>query len=137
MWPCCWAWVPGPLRLWGDLVTETPATLTTAPMTELVELLRANGLRVEADPSALVPPGVLVSLSGFTVVTLEGVYAPTTLVRLVVPDSDQERAAAELVELANKVLEVVEPDGPITALGLVLPSDPAPLPCLSFPVNLT
>lgn len=110
--------------------------LTLAPLTELVDLLRDADLRVEVDPSALVPPGVLVSLSGFAVYTMDGVYAPTVLVRAVVPDSDQDKAATELVELVNRLLEVVEPDGPITAVGLVLPNDPAPLPCLSFPVNL-
>jgi hypothetical protein len=77
-----------------------------------------------------------VSLSGFAVYTLDGIHAPTALVRAVVPDSPAGKASAELVELVNKLLEVVEPDGPITALGLVLPNDPAPLPCLSFPVNL-
>ena len=112
------------------------STLTVAPLTELVELLRAAGVRCEADPAQLVPPGVLVSLSGFAVLTLDGIHAPTALVRAVVPDSPTDKATAELVELVNQLLEVVEPDGPITALGLVLPNDPAPLPCLSFPVNL-
>ena len=112
------------------------STLTLAPLTELVDLLRDQGVRCEVDPTQLVPPGVLVSLSGFAVLTLDGIHAPTALVRAVVPDAPQDKAAAELVELVNQCLEVVEPDGPITALGLVLPNDPAPLPCLSFPVNL-
>jgi len=112
-------------------------TLTLAPLAELVELLREHTkLRVEVDPAHLVPPGVLVSLSGFAVLTMDGLHAPTTLVRAVVPDSDQDKAATELVAIVNQLLEVLEPDGPITALGLVLPNDPAPLPCLSFPVNL-
>lgn len=118
-------------------MSDTQQVLTLAPLTELVELLRdVTGLRVEADPAKLVPPGVLVSLSGFAVYTLDGVHAPTALVRVVVPDAEPDRAGAELVELANKCLAVVEPDGPITALGLVLPNDPAPQPALSFPVNL-
>ena len=111
--------------------------LTLAPLTELVELLAATGLRVETDPAALVPPGVLVSLSGFAVFTLDGIHAPTALVRVVVPEAEHTRAAAELVDLANTCLEVVEPDGPITAVGGVITAPPpAPLPCLSFPVNL-
>lgn len=119
-------------------MADTTASLTLVPLTELRELLEAADLRVAIDPADLVPPGVLVSLSGFTVLTLDGVYAPTALVRVVVPDSGgHERAATELVEVTNKVLELLEPDGPITALGLILPGDPAPLPCLSFPVNLT
>lgn len=113
-------------------------SLTLAPLAELVELLETAHptMRVAVDPTELVPPGVLVSLSGFAVYTLDGIYAPTALVRAVVPDSPQAKAADELVELVNKLLDVVEPDGPITAIGLVLPNDPAPLPCLSFPVNL-
>lgn len=113
------------------------STLTLAPLTEVVELLRDTAqVRCETDPAQLVPPGVLVSLSGFAVFTMDGVYAPTALVRAVVPDSPADKASAELVELVNKVLEVLEPDGPVTAVGLVLPNDPAPLPCLSFPLNL-
>lgn len=112
-------------------------TLTLAPLTELVELLREHtDLRVESDPTRVVPPGVLVSLSGFAVLTLSGLHAPTALVRAVVPDAPADKAAAELVAIVNQLLEVVEPDGPVAAVGLVLPNDPAPLPCLSFPVNL-
>jgi hypothetical protein len=118
-------------------MAETAASLTLAPLAELAELLEAAGLRVTTDPAELVPPGVLIGLSGFTVLTLDGIYAPTALVRVVVPDSPQDKAAAELVELTNRLLELLEPDGPITALGLILPNDPAPLPCLSFPVNLS
>lgn len=118
-------------------MSDTSSTLTVAPLTELVELLRdQTDLRVEVDPSKLVPPGVLVSLSGFAVFTLDGIHAPTVLVRAVVPDSPQEKAAAELVGIVNQLLTVLDPDGTVTALGLVLPNDPAPLPCLSFPVNL-
>lgn len=117
-------------------MSDTAQALTLAPLAELVTVLGDAELRVAVDPAELVPPGVLVSLSGFSLFTLDGTYAPTALVRVVVPAADQARAAAELVALTNRVLEVVEPDGPITALGLVLPSDPAPLPCLSFPVNL-
>lgn len=118
-------------------MADTSSTLTLAPLTELVELLRdTTNLRVEVDPSRLVPPGVLVSLSGFAIFTMDGIHAPTALVRAVVPDAPQDKAAAELVAIVNQLLEVLEPDGPITALGLVLPTDPAPMPCLSFPVNL-
>lgn len=118
-------------------MSDTPAALTMAPLAELVKLLRTAGVRCEADPAQLVPPGVLVSLTGFAAFTLDGIYAPTALVRAVVPDSAPDKAATELVGLVNTVLTVVAPDGPITALGLVLPNDPAPLPCLSFPLNLT
>lgn len=114
-------------------------TLTMTPVAALLELLNAElpDVRVAMDPSELVPPGVLVSLSGFSLFTLEGIYAPTALVRVVVPDAPQDKAAEELVAITNRLLEHLDPDGPITALGLVLPNDPAPLPCLSFPINLT
>lgn len=108
----------------------------TAALGELRQLLEDAGMRAEVDPSALVPPGVLVSLSGYVVTTLDGRYNPTALVRIVVPDSGWERSGDELAELADQVLNLVEPDGPVTAIGLVLPNDPAPLPALSFPLNL-
>lgn len=117
-------------------MSETAKALTLTPLTELVALLRAADIRVSADPAKLVPPGVLVQLSGFAVYTLDGIYAPTALVRIVVPDSPADKASTELVALTNRVLELLEPDGPITAMGLILPNDPAPLPCLSFPINL-
>lgn len=117
-------------------MSATAKALTMAPLTELVELLQAAEIRTSADPAKVMPPGVLVQLSGFAVYTLDGIYAPTALVRVVVPDSPAAKAGNELVALTNRVLELLEPDGPITALGLVLPNDPAPLPCLSFPINL-
>lgn len=109
--------------------------LTLAPVAELRELLDAEGIRNAEDPGKLTPPGVLVRLEGFAQSTLSGLELATRLF-CIVPDQDHERASAELVALVNRVLTVVDPDGPITAASVVLPGDPARLPALSIPLNL-
>jgi hypothetical protein len=110
--------------------------LTMAPVRELRDALDAADIRNEEDPAALVPPGVLVQVTGFSQVTLDGLQVTTRLL-CVVLERDHERASDELVTLVNRVLTVVDPDGPITAAGVVLGQDPAPLPALSIPCNLT
>jgi hypothetical protein len=106
------------------------------PVHELVELLEAAELRATMDPAELVPPGVVAQVLSFQTVTMTS-WLITTQLLLVVPNSDHDRATTELVELANAVLEVVDPDGPITSRPVLLPNDPVPLPGLVIPVNLT
>lgn len=109
--------------------------LDLAPVAELRQLLTDAGIRNAETPGLLTPPGVLVQLTGFTQVTLGGLEVAVRLF-CVVPEQDHERASAELVTLANRVLTVVDPDGPVTAASVLLPGDATPLPALSIPLNL-
>lgn len=109
--------------------------LSLAPVAELRALLTAEDIRHAEDPAQLTPPGVLIRLEAFTQTTLSGLQLSTRLF-CIVPDQDHERASAELVALVNKVLTVLDPDGPVTAASVVLPGDPARLPALSIPLNL-
>lgn len=109
--------------------------LSLAPVVALRQALTAAGIRNAENPGQLTPPGVLVQLTGFTRDTLAGFTVNTRLL-CVVPNSTHEQASAELVGIVNQLLEVMEPDGPITAASVVMPNDPAPLPALSVPLNL-
>lgn len=109
--------------------------LDLAVVDALRALLTAEGIRNAEDPSELTPPGVLVRLESFTQATLSGLQLTVRLF-CIVPDQDHERASAELVALVNRVLTVLDPDGPVTAASVVLPGDPARLPALSIPLNL-
>lgn len=99
-------------------------------------VLTDAGIRNAEDPGQLTPPGVLVQVTGLDLDTLTGLEVSTRLL-LVSPASDHERSLAELLELLDAVAALADPDGPITTASVVLPGDPAPLPALVFPLNLT
>jgi hypothetical protein len=108
-----------------------------APLAELRDLLTTAGIRHAEDPGRLTPPGVLIRLEAFTQSTLAGLEIATTLF-VVVPDATHEQATAELVALTNRLLEVVDPDGPISPATVQLPGEAggARLPALMFPLHL-
>lgn len=93
------------------------------------------GIRsVTLDPVELEPlPGVLIRPTGFALDLLDG-FTPTADLFLVVPDQTHDRALAELVPLANELLEAIEPAGPIRVATVQLP-DGVRLPALLIPYD--
>jgi hypothetical protein len=106
-------------------------------LTELTTALEgAAGIRsVTLDPAQLEPlPGVLIRPTGFALDLLDG-FTPTADLFIVVPDQPHPRALAELVPLANAVLEVIDPAGPVRVATVQLPDNGGRLPALLIPYD--
>lgn len=109
-----------------------------AAMATVVTQLRAlPGVETaDTDPAAIVAPGVLVQLAQLEKATLSGWAVDLNLV-LVAADTDGGAgAAAALSSLLNTILTWAQPDGPVVARSVQLPSGPAPLPGLVFPLTV-
>lgn len=109
-----------------------------AALTEVVEAIQAldDGLAVSTDPAAILSPGVLVQLVDMSPETLEDWAVNLNLV-LVAADTDGGPGpAAALSVLLNTILAWAQPDGPVQARSIQLPSGPAPLPGLVFPLTV-
>lgn len=108
-----------------------------ATLATVVAGVKAAGVEtVSTDPADILGPGVLVQLVDLQPVTLTGWNVNLNLV-LVVTDSDGGPGpAAALTALLNLVLAYAQPDGPIQARSVQLPSGPAPLPGLVFPLTV-
>lgn len=89
------------------------------------------------DPAAIVAPGALVQLAQLERLTMTG-WLVTTQVTLVVADSDGGPGpAAQLGSILSAMLTAgIQPDGPIVARSVQLPSAPAPLPGLLVPIEV-
>lgn len=99
--------------------------------------LAAAGMTASTDPASVVGPGVLVQLVSFQKDTLGGGWLYDVNLVLVVPDVDGGPGpAAALTQLLNMILAWAQPDGPIQARSVQLPSGPAPLPGLVFPLQV-
>jgi hypothetical protein len=89
------------------------------------------------DPADILAPGVLVQLVDFSKDTLGGGWAYNLNLILVAADVDGGPGpAAALSTLLNLVLAWAQPDGPIQSRSIQLPSGPAPLPGLVFPLTV-
>lgn len=113
-------------------------TVDLTPLTQLAtELVELDGVRAASvDPAELTTlPAVWVQLTGIRYDLLGGHTLATRLV-LVVPDNGVARSGAALLELLNKVTDVVEPDGDVTPYPVSLPGQPNTLPGLAVPVDL-
>jgi hypothetical protein len=88
------------------------------------------------DPAEVLAPGVLVQLSQLRHETMGGWALDLNLI-LVAADTDGGRGPADqLTELLNLILAWAQPDGPVQARSIQLPSGPAPLPGLVFPITV-
>lgn len=104
---------------------------------ELAVALKAGGVReASTDPAALNLPGVWVQATGITFDLLDGYTINARLV-LIVADTGVARSMAALAELLTDVIAVVDPTDTVTATTATLPSNPARLPALAVPIDLT
>ena len=107
----------------------------TGPINDLVDTLEDAGIRsVSVDPAEINTPGVWVQFTGFEADLLGGYTISTALV-CIVGDISPLRSLATLSELVDKVLTVVDPSGPITAVAVNMPGA-KPLPGLRIPFDL-
>lgn len=108
-----------------------------ASLASVVTQLKAAGVETAStDPADILAPGVLVQLVGLERETMTGWALNLNLV-LVAGDVDGGPGpAAALTPLLNLVLAWAQPDGPIQARSVQLPSGPAPLPGLVFPLTV-
>lgn len=109
-----------------------------AAMQSVVDSLRTlDGIdSADLDAGQVTPPGVLVQLAQITPGTLDHRTLDLQLV-LVAPDTDGGAgAAAQLNSLLAAVESYATADGPIVARSVQLPTTPAPLPGLLFPLTV-
>lgn len=93
-------------------------------------------VRADVDPSALTPPCVWVQVTGVRLDILDG-YTITTNLVCIANDQDHRRAMGDLADLFNAVTTVVDPTGPATTQGTILPDAPSSaLPSLAVPYDL-
>lgn len=88
------------------------------------------------DPAAIVAPGVLVQLVSLERLTMTGWALNLNLVLVVADVDGGPGPAAALSVLLSTILAWAQPDGPIQARSIQLPSGPAPLPGLVFPLTV-
>lgn len=107
---------------------------TLDPINELIDALRAADIRADVDAKALTVPGVWVQPSEFALHTM-GATLDTARLVLIVGDKAPARAYPALVDLLNKVNEVVTVRR--AAMRSVLMPDGAYLPGLETFVGLS
>ena len=110
--------------------------LDSAPMQALVDLLRAADLSADLDPADVNLPGCWLALDRVGHANMAGTLRLECQLYLIAPDADPRRALDALGQLHHTVLSVLDPDGPVTTQGVVMPGDPTPLPALVVPVYL-
>ncbi len=111
-------------------------SLSFAPVHDLVAALEAGEVRATVDPSDLNTPGAWVTVEAIQGVNLAGTLRLEAVIYLIVGDQDYMRAMDALAALYNATLAVVDPDGPVTPQGVILPDTSTPLPALRVPVFL-
>lgn len=94
------------------------------------------GLTVSTDPAAILAPGVLVQLVQLQPETMAGWQLDLNLILVAADVDGGPGPAAALSTLLNTILAWAQPDGPIQARSIQLPSGPAPLPGLVFPLTV-
>lgn len=108
-----------------------------AEVREFVTALNDGGVRCSIDPARVNAPGVWLRLLPVEHDTL----AATTLraeAVCVVPDTTDDAALDLLADLHDKVLALVDPDGPCRWQGTILPGpDLTALPSLVIPVLIS
>lgn len=110
--------------------------VTMAPVDELVDALKAAGVACSMDAAELNLPGAWLALDEVRPFNLKGTLQLRMSLYLICPDTDPYRALGILSKLFNLTREALEPDGAVTPQGVVMPSDPTPLPALRVPIYL-
>jgi len=112
------------------------ADLTTAPIEQLLDALKAAGVFASMDPAKVNLPGGWLALDEVRPHSLAGRLQLRCALYLIAPDKDALRAVGVLTGLYNKARTVLTPDGPVVTQGVVMPDSPTPLPALRVPVHL-
>lgn len=111
--------------------------ITFDALDELAAELKAGGVReASTNPADLNLPGVWVQATGIDFDLLDGYTIHARLV-LVVADNGVARSMTALAELLTDVVQVIGPSDTVTATTATLPSNPARLPALAVPIDLT
>lgn len=108
-------------------------------MTQLVTLLEAAEVRTTMDATKVNMPGAWLTLDSLAPrFNLAGDGRMVCSIYLITADSgDTQRVLDNLLELFNTVTAAgVTPDGPVTAVRVVLDPDPTPQPALRVPIHL-
>lgn len=111
-------------------------TFPLAEVRALIADLADSDVRCSLDPAKVNVPGVWLRLLPLDHDRLGGstLRAEATCI---VADTTDDAALDLLADLHDKVLAVVDPDGPCRWQGTILPSTPTPLPSLVVPVLIT
>lgn len=113
------------------------AELTWQPVLDLVNALRAAGVRADLDPASLNLPAAWVTVEGLQAANLRRDIACDVAVYLIAPDQDYTRALEDLAAMFNLVVPgVLIPDGRVAPQGVILPDSTTALPALRVPVRL-
>lgn len=92
---------------------------------------------VDTDPAGVMAPGIVVQLADLQRLTLGGGWQYGLNLVLVAADTDDGPGpAAALGAMLATLLAWAQPDGPIVARSVQLPSGPAPLPGMVFPLQI-
>lgn len=105
---------------------------TLAPAVDLVDTLKAAGIRASLDPATLGLPGVWVQVTEIGYDTYGTSRVDMTL-GLIVKDQDAKRAQTALLDLLNNVAEVI-PVRTASARTFLMP-DQTRLPGLAVPFS--
>lgn len=107
-------------------------------LASVVTQLRAldAGLTASTDPADIVAPGVLVRLVQLQRSTMTGWDLDLELVLIAADTDGGPGPAAALSTILSTILTWAQPDGPILSRSVQLPSGPAPLPGLVFPLTV-
>lgn len=110
--------------------------LTTAPLTEFIELLDAAEVFTSMDPAEVNLPGAWLAVDEIRPHNVAGQLRLVCSLYLISEDKDALRAVEQLAELFNKARTVFTPDGPSITQGVVLPDSSTPMPALRVPIHL-
>jgi hypothetical protein len=106
-------------------------------MRDLVGRLKEAGISASFDAGEVDVPGVWLASQNVNVQTLDGGATHLVWAYLLAPDNGVDDAHAGLRKLLDEVLEVIDPDGPVTTNeSVILPDNPTPLPAYRLPVEL-
>jgi hypothetical protein len=99
---------------------------------DMVEHLRSHDIRAATDPAQVNLPGVWVWLAGIDPNRLDGNGDVRLQLNLITADLEARTVLMQLDELLGQVLDVVDSEGDIIPVSVVLPGTPNTLPGLQL-----
>lgn len=99
---------------------------------DMVEHLRSHDIRAATDPAGVNLPGVWVWLAGIDPNRLDGNGDVRLQLNLMTADLEARTVLTQLDQLLGQVLDVVDSEGDIIPVSVVLPGTPNTLPGLQL-----